>query len=452
MNKLKPICVTRRGRDKCLDFPVASGQTICISSNSSDFQGTQKTSCRKDSTFVGGSMVAKVTLVSRPSRSVGGTTMEDSNANGPALSGTAPAPRPRVVGTSCLELERKRLLKRGISPQVVETMMASRRPSTLRIYESTWKAFSSWSQKQGVLPRKAGVKEILSFLQDGVSLGLRPNTLRRQVSALSATLSRSPDKPVGSHPFVKSFLRGATITAPPTVHRYPTWDLHKVLSALQKPPFKPLSQVSLRLLSFKVLFLVAITSARRVSELNALSVHKNFCVFHKDRVVLRTVPSFRPKVLSAFHCQQELVLPSFCPNPVHPLEKAWHSLDVTRALKVYISKTKSFRKTDNLFVSFHPKSMGNKVTTSTLARWIKACISLAYASLRLSRPAGLVAHSTRVAATSAAFSHNASLGEICRAAAWATPNTFIKRYKIDSYASAEAAFGRRVLQHVLSDH
>ncbi|XP_061473466.1 uncharacterized protein LOC133380355 [Rhineura floridana] len=449
---LLPVCDTRRGRDGCLNFPVASGQTVCLSSDSSYSQGDQKASDREIGTPISGSMVATETLVSSPSRPVGGTTMADSSTKGPTLSGTAPPPGSRVVGASCMELERRRLLKKGISPQVLETMMASRRPSTLRIYESTWKAFSSWSQKKGILPRKAGVNQILSFLQDGLSLGLRPNTLKRQVLALSAILSRSLDNPIGSHPFIKRFLRGATVTAPPTVRHYPTWDLHKVLSALQRPPFEPLSQVSLRLLSFKVLFLVAITSARRVSELNALSVHKNFCMFHKNRVVLHNVPSFHPKVLSTFHCQQELVLPSFCPNPVHPLEKAWHSLDVRRALKVYISKTKPIQKTDNLFVSFHPTSLGNKVSTSTLARWIKACISLAYASLRLPHPTGVVAHSTRAAATSAAFSRNAPLAEICRAATWSTPNTFIKHYKIDSYASSEAAFGRRVLQHILKDH
>ncbi|XP_013912125.1 PREDICTED: dystrophin-like, partial [Thamnophis sirtalis] len=45
-----------------------------------------------------------------------------------------------------------------------------------------------------------------------------------------------------------------------------------------------------------VAFLVAITSAKRVSELTALLVRQDFCVFHSDRMVLRLDPSFIPKV------------------------------------------------------------------------------------------------------------------------------------------------------------
>lgn len=44
-----------------------------------------------------------------------------------------------------------------------------------------------------------------------------------------------------------------------------------------------------------------------------------------------------------------------------------------------------------------------------------------------------------------------SIEEICRAATWASPSPFIRNYKLNTYASAEAAFGRRVLQRVHED-
>lgn len=78
-------------------------------------------------------------------------------------------------------------------------------------------------------------------------------------------------------------------------------DLNKVLSALTKAPFGPLRDMALRFLSFKVEFFVAITSARRISELAALSIRQDLCVFHLDRIVLRLDPIFVPKVNSVFH-------------------------------------------------------------------------------------------------------------------------------------------------------
>ncbi|XP_060543235.1 uncharacterized protein LOC132710620 [Pantherophis guttatus] len=286
------------------------------------------------------------------------------------------------------------------------------------------------------------------FLQSGFRKGLRPNTLRRQVAAIASVLSCGSKDPISRHPVITTFLRGATNLRPPTVHRFPTWNLNKVLKALMAPPFEPLRSVSLRFLSLKVAFLVAITSSRRISELAALSVRADLCIFHTNRVVLRLDPAFVPKVNSTFHRAQELVLPDFCPRPAHRLERAWHSLDVRRALKIYIARTAAHRKTEALFVAFLPSSLGVRVSSVTLGRWIRAAIAVAYRQSDSPLPHPITAHSTRSASTSAAWATQASLEEVCRAATWTTISPFIRHYKVDSFASADAAFGRRVLQSV----
>lgn len=84
---------------------------------------------------------------------------------------------------------------------------------------------------------------------------------------------------------------------PPVVHRYPTWNVPLMLQAFTSVPFELLRMASLQFVSFKVTFLVVITSARRISELAALSVREDLCIFHTDREVLRLDPSFLPKVM-----------------------------------------------------------------------------------------------------------------------------------------------------------
>lgn len=82
--------------------------------------------------------------------------------------------------------------------------------------------------------------------------------------------------------------------------------------------------------------LVGIMSARRVSELAALSISRELCMFQEDSVVVHTDSFFLPKVKSTFHRSQEIVLPSLCPNLLHPREREWHTLDIWRALSFYL--------------------------------------------------------------------------------------------------------------------
>lgn len=277
-------------------------------------------------------------------------------------------------------LERILLRKSAVPGKVIHTIQAARRPSTTRIYEASWRAFCSWCRLHHVDSTSASITDILIFLQDGFDKGLAPATLRRQVAALSTVLSKDASHPLSHDPRIKGFLRGTTIIRPPTIHRYPSWDLSLVLQALMASPFELLASISLRLLSFKMAFLLAITSARRVSELAALSIRQDLCIFRPNTVTLRLDPSFLPKTNSRFHRAQEIILPDFCPSPKHRLELQWHTLDVRRALRRYIARTASFRKTEALLVSFHPASLGQKVSSRTVAGWIKACISLAYIS------------------------------------------------------------------------
>lgn len=121
-----------------------------------------------------------------------------------------------------------------------------------------------------------------------------------------------------------------------------------------------------------------------------------------------------------------------------------------RALKIYFKWTSSFRRSESLFVSFQPATLGQKVSSHVVGRRLPATIASAYEVQSLPVPAHITAHSTRSAATSVAWSIQATLEDICRAATWSSPSSFIRHYKLDVYASAKASFGRRVLQQVLS--
>lgn len=167
-------------------------------------------------------------------------------------------------------------------------------------------------------------------------------------------------------------------------------------------------------------------------------------------MILRLDPSFVPKVNTVFHRSQELILPTLCPNPRSSKERLWHSLDVKRALSFYLDHSKEYRKSEALFVLFGGLSKGKRASVSSLSRWLKLAIIEAYRAVGKEPLGGITAHSTRGAATTAAFEGVHSMESVCRAVTWASADTFIRHYKIDQAASAEATFGRRVLQVAIS--
>ncbi len=100
------------------------------------------------------------------------------------------------------------------------------------------------------------------------------------------------------------------------------------------------------------------------------------------------------------------------------------------ALRIYVDRTQSFRTSDQLFVCFGGQQKGRAVSKQRLAHWIVEAIVLAYQARRLPCPLGVRAHSTRGVASSWALARGASIADICKAAGWATPNTFARFYNL----------------------
>lgn len=350
------------------------------------------------------------------------------------------------MGFNGMALEALILKRTGAPSEAIPTMLRARKPVSAKIYYRVWKTFISWCELKGLHPRKASETEVLSFLQEGLTKGLAVSSLKVQVSALSIFFQEK----LALKDNIRTFLQGATRLAPPYRLPVPPWDLNLVLNVLQDEPYEPLDSIPLTSLTEKVSFLLAITSARRVSELAALSCESPFTIIHQDKVVLRPTPDFLPKVVTAFHLNQDIVVPSLCPLPKNPIEKRLHNLDVVRAITSYLEETKDIRRSQALFIIPTGPNRGAKASKALIAKWIRSTIIRAYAVKGRASPLKVKAHSTRSLSTSWALQHQASAEQICKAATWASLHTFTRFYRLHTQASAEASFGRKVLQTVIS--
>ena len=146
-----------------------------------------------------------------------------------------------------------------------------------------------------------------------------------------AALSCFLDRRLSLDPLVCRFLTSRDRMSPVQISRVPPWDLSIVLDQLTKAQFETIGSIPIRLLTFKFAFLLAVTTAKRIGDMQALSIKESFFRLFEDTVVLSQDPLYLPKVVTKFHRSQEIVLP-FCSNPQNEKEASFHCLDVRRCL------------------------------------------------------------------------------------------------------------------------
>jgi hypothetical protein len=258
--------------------------------------------------------------------------------------------------------------------------------------------------------------EFLTYLYDQ---GLKYKTITGYRSMLSSILPPVEKFQIGQHPFIIRLLRGIFNERPPIRKLVPEWDLPLVLECLKKPPFEPMKDASLKFITWKVCFLIAISCFRRCSDLQALylgegniNIQKKGITFIRSGLAKQDRPS---------HHSRKIFIPSFSREKF---------LDPKRALTYYLKKTESFRVKDSknelkLFLSVikphHP------VTSQTISKWLVNIIKYAYKMSKKST-GKIKGHQTRSIGPSWALFKGASLDQVLDAADWSSETTFIKHY------------------------
>ena len=252
---------------------------------------------------------------------------------------------------------------------------------------------------------------------------LSVSSIRGYRSMLSAVF-RFHLPSLSSDPVLRDLLRSFKLSSAERVLRPPAWDLAKVLRYLNSSHFEPLSQASLRTLSQKALFLLALVTAKRVGELQALSSVVTFvgldaCLSYipqfvaKSESLTRSIPrSFLVKSLSDFAAGLDADL-LLCP---------------VRALRIYLDRTRSLSPLHHrLFVS--PRRPSRAMSKNAVSFFLREVIHAAGAS----RPevGSVRAHEVRSVSTSLAFHRNWSVSSVLESATWSSSSVFSSFYLRD---------------------
>ncbi len=148
-------------------------------------------------------------------------------------------------------------------------------------------------------------------------------------------------------------------------------------------------------------------------------------VLDYSQVILRPRPGYVPKVPTAPFRDQVVSLHAL---PREEADPALALLFPVRALRCYVDRTQSFRTSDQLLICHGGRQKGNAVSKQRMAHWIVD--AQAYQAPSVPYTFRLRAHSTRSVASSWILARGDSLADICRAADWATLNSFARFYSL----------------------
>ncbi len=429
----------------CVRPPMADCQSVRVSANKADSGSTMQSEGERCPSPSHSPILALPDLVLGANSPLVSASLGDSDQAGLAVpaSGQDLASSARTLEVVGMAHTGPRAVIDDLPDEVQETIASARAPATRKLYSSKWGVFESWCLTRAIDPVNCPVGPVLEFLQERLTAGAAATTLRVYVAAIAAR--RELDEiPLGRHRMVSAFMRGARRLRPVRPTAVPSWDLSVVLEGLVTAPFEPLESASDRILTLKVVLLLALTSLKRVGDLQAFSDSETCMDFAPGlvKVTLRPRPGYIPKVLSTSFRSQVVTLHSFHPPPFASSEdERLHMLCPVRALKLYVDRSKVWRKSPQLLICFGAGRRGLATSKQRISHWVRDAISLAYEARKLPSPLSLRAHSTRGVASSQALFRGVPLEDICVATGCSSPHTFVRFYNLD----VDTAPGSQVL-------
>ena len=342
----------------------------------------------------------------------------------------------------CMAPRASAIKEQGFSEAVAARIEAPQRRSTRSVYEAKWTIFTKWCDANQVDFRSPPVTSVADFLMYLFKdKKLQPSTIDGYRSAIADKLGNETvniSKDDNLTRLLDSFHRDR----PKGWRGIPSWNLSLVLHQLTKAPFEPLSEASLKHLTFKTVFLLALGSGKRRSEIHAWQ-HKNIR-YQSDwsKVSLLPSPSFLSKNQLAREGPESVapvVIPALAPTLDRSL-KSDRSLCPVRALRYYLDRTSNIRQDKELvFVSFK-KGFDKDISPATISSWIKETVILCYelSDHQAHTLHQVKAHDVRAFAASKAFQSGVSLEQILSACHWKSHNTFTQFYLKDvAWADSE---------------
>lgn len=285
----------------------------------------------------------------------------------------------------------------------INATLASITQATASQYSKPIKLWWSFCKRRQLNCFRPSVSDFLDFLASLLDEVNSFSTLNSYRSAISLiTLDE-----LGSHPLIKRFFRGVAALKPQRPRYEFIWDPSPVIAHLAA--LYPYDNLSLEVISKKLVTLLALTTAQRMQTLAAIQV-SNITV--ADSIIIK-IPA-RLKTSGIGKSQPLLIFKPFVDVP---------EICVFTLIVFFLNYTRELRNVncDAFFISTRPPYRA--VSSQSLGRWVKTILNEAGIDTSI-----FSSHSTRHASTSLAASRGVSVDEIRRTAGWSKSSNVFARF------------------------
>lgn len=294
-----------------------------------------------------------------------------------------------------------------VSEQVKKLFQSSYRSSTQKQYQQYFKKWSLYCGTREINPffPSTPIESGLDFLASLQEAGASYSALNSARSMLSSVILLSHSVTFGTHPLVKRLMKGSWNIRPSLPRYVVTWDISIVLNMLKS---WDTSSLTLKMLTFKLVMLLALVTGQRVQTLSVLFIDHRFisdddsCTFFITDLLKTSKPGRHLSVLKFEPYVEE-------------------NLCVYNTVKEYIKRTADLRIDPKFFISYVKPH--KPVSKDTLARWILTTMSMAKIDISKFKP-----HSTRSASVSKAKLLGIPIKDILKVGGWSSATCFKKHY------------------------
>ena len=266
-----------------------------------------------DLTLVGSRMEG-TTMVCSATVNVGGLATPAASTVNPHL-----GINPHTTQTGRVEHLRERLHGQGLSGQATELILESWRTKTNKSYDSLFGRWSRWCGERGSDPFSGPVTEVANFLATLYQEGYQYNSVNAYGSAISSVHEKVEGVVIGQHPIITRLLKGIYNVRPPLPRYNGTWNVQTALNHLES--LGETKNLTLKLLTMKTVFLLAITRPSRSADLSQLDIER----MKTGTNGITFLPASLAKQSRQGRAIAEFFFPSFQPNfticPVHTLQE-----------------------------------------------------------------------------------------------------------------------------------
>ena len=309
---------------------------------------------------------------------------------------------------SCI---REKLQLKVVSEDTIKIILGSWRDGTKSQYQSLarkWFEFCHQHQCDCVSP---SLPLALQFLSDLFNAGLSYSSINTARSMLSSLLCLENNHiSFGQIPIVKRFLKGVFELRPSFPKYTTTWSISTVFTFIRK---SPLSKLTLKELSYRIAFLLALLSGQRCQTLSKLSIDN--MLISEEKITFVILEKLKHTRINSH--QKPIEFLSY-PND--------SNLCIVTHLNKYLDMTRGLRgdSSKQLLISFIKPH--KPISCDTISHWVKNFMALAGIDISI-----YTSHSTRGTSASHLASKNVNIRDIMAATGWSTEETFQRFYHFE---------------------